>query len=356
VCSSHGVRSTGIEPATAFVAGSIRRRRAAAASETQTEPAAPTTPHGSPPRSSFATTSVPGVATMAATAARTAGIRPAIMSSETAANAHGWRYLGALTRTVRTFVDDSRPTAAEAGLPGAPSRTLVTHLYFPDSAEPAPLVVFAHGFTGHPRKFTRLLSAWAGAGYVVAAPTFPLTSDEVPGKSFFDDVAEQPADVRFVLDEVLDAYPDRVDPGRIAAAGFSLGGMTTFGVAFDSSLRDERLRAAIAISGRLYPFGGEYDVGGMPLLVVHGERDEIVPYREGLAAYRRARPPQALLTLHVPGHHEPIEDTPATAADGIVPEATTAFLDLTLEDDAEAAGRLAAAARQPFATLETEGL
>jgi predicted dienelactone hydrolase len=61
-------------------------------------------------------------------------------------------------------------------------RTLTTTLYVPDGVdEQRPLIVYGHGFDGHPRKFTKLLGAWASAGYVVAAPTFPLTTS-FPGR------------------------------------------------------------------------------------------------------------------------------------------------------------------------------
>jgi len=233
------------------------------------------------------------------------------------------------------------------------SRTLVTHLHLPETDEPAPLVVFAHGLSGHPKRFTRLLSAWADAGYVVAAPVFPYTSDEAPGGVVFDDVIQQPADVTFVLDLLID--DPRVDRERVAIAGFSLGALTVYGAAFDRVRRDHRFRAAIAMSGRLYPFGGGYELAGVPLLAVHGVHDEIVRYEDGVAAYEQAAPPKAMVTLHVNGHHEPFEDY-GTAAGPIVDAATTAFLDLVLLGRDDASARLGAAADSPLASLVRDGL
>ena len=256
-----------------------------------------------------------------------------------------------------TLVDESRRTPAGAGLPAARTRTLVTHVFLPERRAPAPLVVFAHGYRGHPRKFTTLLSTWARAGYVVAAPTFPLTNEDVPGEAFRGDVAEQPGDVRFVLDEVLAAHLDRIDPTRVGVAGFSLGAVTVYGVAFGAA-RDTRVGAAIAMSarsnGRTGVRGGAE--GRLPLLVVHAEGDPLVPYADGLAAYRRARPPKALLTLHVTGHHEAFEDGAAGEAGEIVPRATTAFLDLALKCDPGGRDRLLGAAAPPVASLELDGL
>ena len=90
-------------------------------------------------------------------------------------------------RTV-TFVDTSR-TVRFPGRPPEP-RTLVTVIRYPalgpssrvdlPNAPPAraagrfPLVIFGHGFAVTPAPYAPLLQAWAQAGYVVAAPIFPL--------------------------------------------------------------------------------------------------------------------------------------------------------------------------------------
>src|SRR3954454_21029249 len=132
---------------------------------------------------------------------------------------------------VVTFVDRSRATPAGGGLHGAPERTLETHLYLPDGDERAPLVLFAHGYHGHPRKFTRLLGGWRDAGHAGAAPTFPLSSDAAPEPTF-DDVPEQPRDLWFVLDALLAAPGGRLDGARVAFAGFSIGAVTVLDAAF----------------------------------------------------------------------------------------------------------------------------
>lgn len=86
-----------------------------------------------------------------------------------------------------TFVDESRPTRAHAGLAAEPIRTLRTLILYPaagapgagmvEGAAPAgsdgpfPLIVFAHGSGGLGERYLPLLEAWAGAGYVVAGAT-----------------------------------------------------------------------------------------------------------------------------------------------------------------------------------------
>ncbi len=215
-------------------------------------------------------------------------------------------------------------------------RALPTRLHLPPAEPPWPLVVFAHGWMGHPRKFARLLGRWAAAGVAVAAPTFPYTNETSSGKEF-EDVANQPADVRFVLDRLLE--DERFDGERVAVAGVSLGAITALGVAFRRSKPDPRVRAVVAISGRL-PWFAASEFRPCPLLVVHGERDEIVEYPGGVDVYRRALPPKALLSIEAPGHHEYVEDEPSTDADAVVADVTTAFLDRVLRGSRAPAPRI----------------
>jgi fermentation-respiration switch protein FrsA (DUF1100 family) len=226
----------------------------------------------------------------------------------------------------------------------ARSRELRTTVYVPPEADgPLPLIVFGHGFDGHPRKFTKLLGAWAGAGYVVAAPAFPLTNDELSGRTVREDVVNQPADISFVIDELLraDELSGLVDGARLGVAGFSLGGMTALAVGFHSLHRDARPRAIGVLAGRfLEGLGGAYEMDSKPLLVVHGTEDSLVPFELGEEVYRAAGPPKALVTLEGARHHEEIED-----GSGPVPavvETTLAFWDLFLRDDERARTRLLA--------------
>jgi predicted dienelactone hydrolase len=83
----------------------------------------------------------------------------------------------AVRHVTMTFVDHTRKTVDPGGTRSAPTRTLVTQVYVPRGRGRFPLVVMAHGNAGDPGKLSELLTAWAQAGYVVAAPTFPLTND-----------------------------------------------------------------------------------------------------------------------------------------------------------------------------------
>lgn len=251
------------------------------------------------------------------------------------------------------LVDASRPTPPGGGLGGAPQRRLETHLYVPDGQGRAPLVVFAHGYHGHPRKFTRLLGDWCAAGYAVAAPTFPLSSDAVPEPTF-DDVPQQPRDLSFVLDSLL-AHAARIDPARVALAGFSMGAVTVLDAAFGPR-PDERPRAVVAMGGGLGSPGGHVFTA-RPLLVTHATEDDVVPYARGLDAYERALPPKALLTFDARAHHEGVQDEPQPDVAPVVAAATLAFLDWAVRGDANGVARLRAAVEaSPVARLDEAGL
>lgn len=248
-----------------------------------------------------------------------------------------------------TFVDRSRPTEAGAQTPAAPERTLPTTVYLPAGSEPRPLIVFSHGVVGHPDKFSQLLSAWARAGYVVAAPAFPLTNDHVPGSAQNLGLAgSQPADVSFVLDQMLalaadpdSSLHDRIDPDQIGASGLSLGGATTYAVAFSPCCRDNRIKAVEVLSGALLPVVGAFDLDGhVPLLIAHSDQDPLLKYANAQAIFWQAAPPVFLVTLLGASHATEFEND-VTPYDALAEQFTTDFWDATIGGDPTA-----------FATLE----
>lgn len=225
-----------------------------------------------------------------------------------------------------TFVDRSRPTAANGSYRGAPDRTIPTLVLYPARGEPGdagtdaedaprapgrfPLLVFSHGFTATGPDYRPLLREWARRGFVVAAPTFPLSNGDAPGGPVMVDVWNQPGDVSFVIDSLEDlsrrdpSWRGAIDPTRIAAAGHSLGAITTLLATYNTCCADRRIDAAVPISGLLLPKpGGEFFTGRpVPLLLVHGDDDRTVPYQGSVQAFERARPPKFLLTLEGAPH------------------------------------------------------
>jgi dienelactone hydrolase len=237
-----------------------------------------------------------------------------------------------------TLVDPSRPTEDPSAGRSAPDRTLVTEVYVPPGPGPFPIVVLAHGNNGNPGKLSQLLEAWAGAGYVVAAPAFPLTNDLSGGPSILADYVNQPADLSFVLDELLarsrrstGPLAGRIDARRIGVAGFSLGGATVYGMAYNRCCLDRRIDAVLLMDAARLDFpGGAYRPIRGPVMFVHLRNDPLVPYRLSTESYAEAAPPKLLMTLERGIHPEPFENLPSPH-DAAVIAATTAYWDLYLQ-------------------------
>jgi dienelactone hydrolase len=259
-------------------------------------------------------------------------------------------------RVVR-LVDRSRT------LPGGRGpRVLVTYVRYPAAAPrpggdlpvappqpagaPYPLVVFGHGFALTPAPYAKLLRAWASAGYVVAAPVFPLENADAPNGPDESDLVNQPRDMSFVISALTapgGPLHGLVDPRRVAVAGHSDGGETALAVAYDRYYLDRRVRAAMILSGAKIPgVGGfTFPAPSPPLLATQGTADTVNPPSFTHAFYDIAPPPKYLLTLFGAEHVPPYSD--AEPQLGVVGRVTTAFLDLYLKRLAGAERRLVAA-------------
>lgn len=262
-----------------------------------------------------------------------------------------------------TLVDPSRPTAANGSAPASDSRTLRTALYLPRAERPLPLIVFAHGLGALGRLYFVILEAWASEGYVVAAPDFPLSRAAAPGGSAYADYVNQPADLRFLIDELLrlDGDPTsplygRIDGERIGVAGQSLGGLTTFGLTLNTCCRDPRVDAAVPMAGLLAPFpDGEFSgAGAPPMLIIHGDADDTVDYQDAVDAYALLDAPRALLTHLGGGHILPYVGSSDRPAQLATIDASTAWFDLFLKRERGAWERLLAVGERSRVRLEAE--
>jgi dienelactone hydrolase len=239
---------------------------------------------------------------------------------------------GALVFRVRLFhfVDRSRTIA----LPGGRSvpRSLETVVRYPVAGDAYPLIVFGHGYALTPANYARMLRVWTEAGYVVAAPVFPLENAAAPGGPNESDLINQPRDVSFVIARLLaltaranSVLYGKIDSSRIAVAGHSDGAETALAVAYDHRFRDPRVSAAIVLSGGALPGMGPFPRGGPPLLAVQGTADPINSPATSAGFFRLARRPKFLLWLLGASHLPPYTDQQPQL--GIVERATTAFLD-----------------------------
>jgi len=223
-------------------------------------------------------------------------------------------------------------------LPGAPAAR---------ADGPFPLVVFGHGFAVTPALYARLLQSWARAGYVVAAPVFPLENADAPGGPDESDLVNQPADMRFVISRMLAAssassgpLAGLLDPTEIAVAGHSDGGDTALAVAYDPAYRDPRVSAAVILSGAEIPSTGGFTFrpGSPPLLATQGTADTVNPPSATNAFFSAARRPKYLLSLIGAEHLPPYSDQQPQLA--IVEHVTIAFLDGYLKHNPGALTRL----------------
>ncbi|MEU1751773.1 chlorophyllase [Micromonospora matsumotoense] len=217
-----------------------------------------------------------------------------------------------------------------------------------------PVVAFSHGLDGRPVDYQVLLTRWAAAGFVVAAPTFPHTGKGTDNSVL--DVLNQPADVSYVLDKVLaldakagDPLRGRLATDRVGAAGHSAGGVTTIGL-FTTG-RDERLRAGVVLAGTGLGVGTAFAGAAAPQLFVHGQADEVVDYAAGKAVYDAVPWPKAMLSLPRGDHGRALlGDGPALR---VVADTTIEFLRWSLYGDEAAKDRLpASAARGDVAVLD----
>jgi dienelactone hydrolase len=270
-------------------------------------------------------------------------------------------------RTV-TLVDHSR--RVEIPGQGLVPRTLVTTVRYPAAgtptagdlpravparaAGPFPLIVFGHGFAVTPKIYARLLRSWARAGYVVAAPVFPLGNADAPGGPNENDLVNQPRDMSFVISQLTAAarppasfLQGLIDAHEIAVSGQSDGGDTALAAAYNAHDFDRRIGAAVILSGAEIPGLGGFDfpAGGPPLLATQGTADTINPPSATTKFFAVARRPKFLLWLIGARHLGPY--TSQQPQLGIVERVSIAFLDHFLKGERGALGRMVSAGTVP---------
>ena len=302
------------------------------------------------------------------------GALTAACSSGTTTSSAGASTTHAIGLRLETLVDHSRSTPANATAAGHPGRILGTAILYPATGTPGPqpvtdatpdraqgpypLIVFAHGFGSNVTSYLPLLERWAEAGFVVAAPLFPLTNSKAPGGPDLSDYIHQPGDMSFVVTQMLRQssasstfLSGLVNPAEVGAAGHSLGGVTTLGLVANSCCRDDRIKAAVVISGDPITFttGKVEDDDAPPLLLVHGNADPTVPYVSSIDVFNRARAPKGLLTLIGGNHNAPVNAS--GPAFGDVVRTTTDFFDRYLWGQPSALTRLEHDAQKGITTL-----
>jgi predicted dienelactone hydrolase len=263
----------------------------------------------------------------------------------------------------------------------ARERTVPVRLYMPEQATPGrrvPLMVFSHGIGGSRRGYSYLGQHMASHG-VASLHLQHVGSDRnlwtgnlfnlvgrLQGAAGEGEAVARARDVHFALDTLLaapaqQALAARIDTDRILMAGHSYGANTTLLVSGARveragqllSLRDDRVRAAIAISAP--PFYGEGDprriLGGVTVPSLHVTATEDVILIPGYysAAQDRVEVFDAIgsqrkwLAVFEGGSHSMFTDRAGTGGVVLNPQVkaatkalSLAFLQAVLGDDASA--------------------
>jgi len=226
--------------------------------------------------------------------------------------------------------DTSRGVAPYNNSMGSDTRKLVTEIWYPSddvswtisgrnapltaSLGPFPLIVYSHGIMSERMETVYLARYLATQGVVFMSFTAPATSLYDAGSLNYGDIVNLPGDVSFLIDEILKRSSDpsspfyaKIDAACIGAAGTSLGAGVSLMAGFKSDLRDQRLSLVVtfAAGAREDPAQTIFDSPGIavPLLLIHGDIDAIIPYDESAPVLLSTAPGPAYLMTLVGGTH-----------------------------------------------------
>ena len=224
--------------------------------------------------------------------------------------------------------DTSRGVAPYKNSMGSDTRKLVTEIWYPSddvrraisgrnaprtaSPGPFPLIVYSHGIMSERMETAYLARYLATQGVVVMSFTSPATSLYDAFNLNFADIVNLPGDVSFLIDEILKRSSDpaspfyaKIDPACIGAAGTSLGAGVSLMAGFKSGLRDPRLSLVVTCAAGANDGPAIFDTpdSALPLLLMHGDIDAIIPYAANAPVLLSAAPGPAYLLTMVGGTH-----------------------------------------------------
>lgn len=144
-----------------------------------------------------------------------------------------------------------------------------------------PLVLMFHGGASTPAAIARtslMHRIGEREGFLVAYPTGRRGKSGLTWHPSRDDEGPQTSDVDFVrtlIDDLCRAYP--IDPLRIYAGGFSIGGSLAYELACEAS---DQIAAFGVVGGTMLAPQG-VPLRPVPLIHIHGTKDRRVPLRGG---------------------------------------------------------------------------
>ncbi len=291
-----------------------------------------------------------GLLTACTAQAHLGATTPSLHASRSAGTATA--HVAARVGTIGTFAVRKRGMRfvepAHAGVTGASlaTRRLLTEVYYPlagpapaaaraPAKGPLPMLIFAPGFMQCGAPYSKLLRAWASAGYVVVVVNFPLSDCEVGSAATESDMVNQPGDMSFVIARMLALsaaghgfFSGLIDPRDIAVTGQSDGGDTVAAMTANTCCTNHRVAAVAVLSGAEWPpMPGQYFVHHpVPMLFTQGSADTINPPGCSVTMYR-ADPDVDRHYLDLLGASHTGPYWGANAYERIVARVTTAFFD-----------------------------
>lgn len=206
-------------------------------------------------------------------------------------------------------------------------------MWYRPAPEGAPTILFLHGNGGAIHHRTQRFRAYQAAGFGVAFLSYRGYGASTGSPS-----------ERGLVSDALAAYDHLAGSGaapeRLAVIGESLGSAVAVRLAVERPVGALVLEApftsAVAVGAAAYPWlpvrllmWDRYDTASIiarvqaPLLVIHGERDTIVPIEQGRALFAAAPEPKTFLAINGAGHND------LASADVLARE--TAFVAETLQ-------------------------
>ncbi|GAC1493867.1 MAG: hypothetical protein NVS2B14_07200 [Chamaesiphon sp.] len=232
------------------------------------------------------------------------------------------------------------------------SRVFPADIYLPQQSNQhlLPVIVISHGLGENRQTFEYLAEHLASYGFAVAVPEHPGSNDRqlqdlasgfsgevTPAREFID----RPLDVKYLLDQLGQLFPGRLNLQQVGAIGQSFGGYTVLALAgaklnfeelqknclnsknsvdlsllfqcgalvlppTDYKLQDERIKAAIAINPIDRSLFGEAGLSQIkvPIMLVAGSADTVAPaLSEQIKPFTWLTIPMKYLVLMKQGTH-----------------------------------------------------
>lgn len=201
--------------------------------------------------------------------------------------------------------DPTRPMISAGGIEVPPARYLLYDFGIgsvaiesgraardpaPKAWPKSPIVVFSHGWMGTPFEIMEVAESLAAAGFFVIAPVHAGNSYEDEfndrGGSHRSAEEDRPADIKFVIDRVVDlaTFPSspfalKLDLDRIGVLGHSFGATSAVMAATElAGARDSRIKAFMGVVPYFESISAATFASlDIPVLLLGAARDDVAP-------------------------------------------------------------------------------